>query len=473
MKKRLTFNIIIIPAIILFACQNTVHIENCNDPWTIVPQIIDSIGDITFPNDTISIVDFGAKPDGISKNTQAFAKAIEACSLKGGGVVKVPSGKFLTGAIHLKSNVNLYLEKEAEILFSNNATDFYPLVHTSWEGTELMNYSPLIYAYNCSNIAITGQGVLNGQANKTNWWPWCGSKIYGWEDGMPSQNDLQNRPRLEKLAEEGASIDERVFGEGHFLRPSFIQPFGCNKVLVQGVKIINAPFWIIHPIKCTNVIIDGVQIVSHGPNNDGCNPEYSKNVLIRNSLFNTGDDCIAIKAGRNADGRRVGIKSENIIVQNCKMIDGHGGVVIGSEISAGVRNVFAENCIMSSPELDRAIRIKTNSKRGGIIENIYARNIEVGQVKEAVLKLNMFYNVYGNQVGDFIPVIRNVCLENFRVKDGGKYGVLARGYQESPIENVTLKNIIIEKVDSAYSIQNGKNFQFIETYINGQKVEFK
>jgi polygalacturonase len=219
------------------------------------------------------------------------------------------------------------------------------------------------------------------------------------------------------------------------------------------------------------VIVDGVTVDSHGPNNDGCDPEYSKNVIIRNCTFNTGDDCIAIKAGRDADGRRVAIKSENIVVQNCKMIDGHGGVVIGSEISAGVRNVFVENCVMDSPNLDRAIRIKTNSRRGGVIENVYVRNIEVGEVKEAVLKINMFYDIYGDSTGDFLPVVQNIYLENVKVKYGGKYGILAKGYKESTIKNVTLKNVVIEKVDTIYSLENVENLKFENTYINGELMK--
>ena len=241
--------------------------------------------------------------------------------------------------------------------------------------------------------------------------------------------------------------------------------------LLKDITIINAPFWVIHPIKSENVIIDGVTVNSHGPNNDGCDPEYSKNVIIKNCTFNTGDDCIAIKAGRDADGRRVAIKSENIIVQNCKMIDGHGGVTIGSEISAGVSNVYVENCIMNSPNLDIAIRLKTNSKRGGLIENFYVRNIEIGQVKEAVLKVDMFYNVYGNQTGNFIPRIENISLENVKVKNGGKYSILAKGYKESPIKNITFKNVTIEKVGTPFSIENVTNLNFINSFINGELMK--
>jgi len=455
---------------LVLSCSKQVSAVSETSPWKKMDLIIKSIPQTHFLEKDYSITDFGAVADGKTMNTEAFAKTIKACAENGGGRVIVPNGRFLTGAIHLESNVNLHLEDKAEILFSINPKD-YPIVHTSWEGTELMNYSPLIYAKSKTNVAITGKGTLNGQANSSNWWVWSGGKSYGWQKGIPSQNDPANREVLVDMAEKGVPVSERVFGDGRYLRPSFVEFFECNTVLIKDVTIINAPFWILHPLKSNNIIIDGVTVNSHGPNNDGCDPEYSQNIIIKNCTFNTGDDCIAIKAGRDADGRRVGIPSKNIIVQNCKMIDGHGGVVIGSEISAGVNNVFVENCVMDSPNLDRVIRIKTNSKRGGVIEDVFVRNLEVGTVKECVLKLNMFYNVYGSQTGNFIPVIRNIYLENINVKNGGKYSVWAEGYKESPVENITLKNVVIHKVDSIYKLKNVKNINFINTYINEKKVE--
>jgi len=452
------------------ACAKKSFSAADNDPWKKMDLVVNSIPHTNFKNKIYNINQFGAVADGKTLNTQAFEKAIKECASNGGGQVLVPNGKYLTGAIHLESNVNLHLEDNAEILFSINPND-YPIVHTSWEGTEVMNYSPLIYAKNKTNIAITGKGTLNGQADSTNWWAWAGSKTYGWKKGTPSQNDPSNREVLVDMAEKGVPVAERVFGKGRYLRPNFIEFFDCNTALIKEVTIINSPFWILHPIKTKNMIIDGVTVNSHGPNNDGCDPEYSQNIIIKNCTFNTGDDCIAIKAGRDGDGRRVAIPSKNIIVQNCKMIDGHGGVVIGSEISAGVNHVFVENCVMDSPNLDRAIRIKTNSRRGGIIEDIYVRNLEVGTVKECVLKLNMFYNVYGSQTGNFIPTIRNVSLENITVKNGGKYSVWAEGYKESPVENITLKDVKIDKVDSVYLLKNVKNINFINTYINEKRVE--
>ncbi len=386
-------------------------------------------------------------------------------------MVVVPEGIYHTGPIHLLDNVRLHLEKGAEIKFSTIPSDYLPVVHTSFEGTELMNYSPLIYAFGKKNIAVTGEGLLNGQANNANWWQWKGSKEYGWKEGQPCQKDPSSRDRLIELSEGGTPVGERIFGEGYYLRPSFIEFFECENILIQGVRIVDAPFWVIHPIKSNNITVDGVTVESHGPNNDGCDPEYSKNILIQNCTFNTGDDCIAIKSGRNEDGRRVGIKSERIIIRGCKMIDGHGGVVMGSEISAGVSDVYVEDCIMDSPNLDRAIRIKSNSKRGGVVENIYVRNIQVGKVKEAVLKINMFYATYSEQQGKFLPVVRNITLENITVQDGGYYGIMAKGYEEFPIENITFKNVKIEKVDEAFSIEHVKNLRLIDTYANGSLLQ--
>ncbi|SHI59368.1 glycoside hydrolase family 28 protein [Pseudozobellia thermophila] len=431
--------------------------------------IINSIVVPTFPDKVFDIIEYGAISDGETNNSEAIKRAIESCHQAGGGTVLIPAGKFLTGPIHLKSNVNLHLEEGAEVLFSKNKADYLPVVHTSYEGVELMNYSPLIYAYKQKNIAITGKGTFNGQADKTNWWPWCGAERYGHIEGEPQQRDDHNLPRLRKMNENAVPYTERIFGAGHQLRPAFFQPFGCENVLAQGVTFTNAPFWVMHPIKSTNVTVDGVTVSSHGPNNDGCDPEYSKNVHIKNCVFDTGDDCIAIKSGRNDEGRRVNIPSENIVVEDCEMKDGHGGVVMGSEISAGVRNVFVRNCRMDSPELDRAIRIKTNTLRGGFVENVYVKNIQVGQVKEAVLKINTYYGIYDNQEGEHIPSIKNIYLEDIEVENGGKYGILIQGREENPVKNVTLKNVHIKGAATPMLVENSEPINFEDTTINGNK----
>lgn len=463
--------------LILASCKtekNVVQADSLKEPWVRLTEIEKAINEPFFRNANYNVIAYGAISDGKTLNTESFKKAIETCSKEGGGKVIVPKGKYLSGAIHLEDNVNFHLEEGAEILFSTNPED-YPIVHTSFEGMELMNYSPLIYAYKKKNIAVTGKGILNGQANETNWWTWKGSdtegNMYGFKKGMPSQRDASSLPALMEMADNDVPVEKRIFGKGHYLRPNFFEPFDCQNVMIQGVKIIDAPFWILHPIKCTNVIVDGVNIQSHGPNNDGCDPEYSKNVLIKNCTFNTGDDCIAIKAGRDNEGRKVGIMSENIIVRNCNMVDGHGGVVIGSEMSAGVKNVYVEDCVMDSPELDRAIRIKTNTRRGGIVDGVYVRNIKIGKVKEAVLRITLHYSVYGNQTGNFIPQVRNVFLENITVKDAGKYAIYADGLENSKIDNIVFKNIKIDKVKEAFKLKDVTNLKIIDTYIDNKKVE--
>lgn len=478
-KRELRFTKFIILSVIMInvACTDKKNAQSIaeNDPWKELEIILKNTKEPTFKNSDYSILDYGAVADGKTVCTTAFRDAIKACTEKGGGRVIVPKGIYFTGPIHLENNVNLHLEDGAEINFSTNPDDYYPLVHTSFEGMELMNYSPLIYAKNKKNIAITGNGILNGQADKTNWWPWKGKtsegNVYGYEQGQPSQLDSLNLPALMDMAQNDVPLEKRIFGNNHYLRPNFIEPFDCENVLIKGVKIINAPFWVIHPIKCTNVIVDGVTIDSHGPNNDGCDPEYSKNVIIQNCTFNTGDDCIAIKAGRDHEGRKVGIKSENIVVRNCKMIDGHGGVVIGSEMSAGVKNVFVENCHMDSPQLDRAIRLKTNTKRGGTVDGLYVRNITVGKVKQAVLHITMNYSVYaGQRDGNFIPQIKNILLENITVQNAGKYAIFADGLENSPIENITFKNVRIDTVEQNFSLKHVSNLKVIDTYVNNEKV---
>jgi len=252
------------------ACQNSAatdfsKVNNVNDPWVEMTQIVASIQAPKFQDRHFNINDFGADATGKISSTDAFINAIDKCSESGGGYVHVPKGIYKSGPIHLKSNVNLNLEEGAVIQFSTDPADYLPLVNTSFEGIELMNYSPLIYANNQSNFAITGSGILYGQASLDNWWTCKGSKDYVWTEGMPCQVDSLNLPALARMAEEGIDVKNRKFGPGHYLRPTFIEPFECQNVLIQGIKIVNAPFWIIHPYRSSDVIIDGVTVESHGP----------------------------------------------------------------------------------------------------------------------------------------------------------------------------------------------------------------
>ncbi|MEP0367373.1 MAG: glycoside hydrolase family 28 protein [Cyclobacteriaceae bacterium] len=436
------------------------------DPWNQLDSLIAQIKTTDFPEKDFIVTDFGATAGDEISDYEAIQKAIDECSAAGGGRVVVPAGTYYIKSIYLKSNVNLHLEEGSELRFSTLPEDYLPVVYTRWEGVEMMGLKPLVYAYEEENIALTGKGILNGQASNENWWPWCGAGYYGYEKGDPSQRDDDNRAALFQAGADNVPVSERIFGVDSYLRPQFFQPYKCERVLVQGVTFTNSPMWIMHPTLCNHVIIDGVSVISHGPNSDGCDPESSKNVWIKNCLFDTGDDCIAIKSGRNHDGRRVGVSSENIIIQNCVMKDGHGGVVIGSEASGGVKNVFAESCQMDSPELDRALRIKTSTERGGVIEQVYMRNVQVGQVKEAVLKFNMFYG----DPGDFMPTIRDVRVENVTVKIGGKYGILAKGYEESPITNLYVDGLTIDSVGAPYSLENVEGLIVKNYSVAGEKV---
>ncbi len=402
-------------------CART--LDNPSEGWSQAPGILAGIVAPVFPNHDFVVTDYGAVGNGTTLCTQAFANTIQACHAAGGGRVLVPSGVYLCGAIRLLSNVNLHLADDAIISFSQNPADF-PVVYTRFEGTECMNYSPLIYAFEQENIAVTGAGTLNGRADATHWWPW----------GDQSTDD---KLLLYSMADNNLPVEQRIFGAGHFLRPSMIQPYRCRNFLLQDVRILNGPMWHVHPVLCTNIIIDGITVSGAGPNNDGCNPESCDNVWIKNCTFNTGDDCIALKSGRDSDGRRINVPIKNVVVQDCIMQDGHGGVTIGSEMSGGVRNIFAERCTMSSPHLKRALRIKTNSERGGVIEHIYYRHITIGQVSEAAVIFDFYY---GDDTGDFTPILHNVELEDVNLTKSGRYGLFLRGFQRSPIQDIRLVN---------------------------------
>lgn len=424
--------------------------------WDALPALLEKIAPPTFPDRDFVITDYIREAEaGSSKQDvlPAITAAIAACHDAGGGRVVVPAGEWrVDGPIHLRSNVNLHVQAGATIRFSTDATDYLPQVLTRFEGTELMNFSPLVYAYQQENIAVTGEGTLDGGASKKNWWSWTGRGAVGQES--PIQ-------QLGRMADEGVPPAERVFGEKEQLRINFVQPYDCQNVLIEGVTVVNSPMWILHPVLCKNVTVRGVTVDSHGPNNDGCNPESCSHVLIDGCTFDTGDDCIAIKSGRNADGRRIGVPSESIVVRNCRMKDGHGGVVLGSEMSGGIRNVYVENCQMDSPELERAIRLKSNSIRGGYLENMFVRNIEVGEVSDAVVRINL---EYWNESGDHPPRVRNVFIDNVTSKKS-KYPLYLVGLPERPIENVRLTNCSFAGAKKPSIIENVANLELINTAI--------
>jgi polygalacturonase len=434
------------------------------DGWAAAENIRAQVRPPEFPERTFDIRSFGAVADGSSDNSAAFSAAIAACHKAGGGRVLVSGGSYLSGAIHLLSNVNLHITKDAAIAFITDPKAYLPAVLTRWEGMEIMGYSPLIYAFGQTNIAITGEGTLDGQANRTTWWPWKGSNFSSVDwgvAGVPTQEAARNK--LMQDMENNVPVAQRLYADGSYLRPVFVQPYNCTNVLIEGVTIINAPFWQLNPVLCKNVTVDAVTFASKGPNSDGCDPESCNGVVIKNCIFSTGDDCIAIKSGRNGDGRRINTPSENILISNCKMRHGHGGVVIGSEISGGVRNVFVEHCEMSSPELERGIRIKTNSVRGGLIENLFVRDLMIGEVKTAIV---IDFDYEEGDAGQFTPTVRNIDIRNLICQTASQV-FQVRGYQRSPIQNLHLTNCHFHNAEKIGLLEQLDNFSATNVTIKG------
>ncbi len=354
--------------------------------------------------------------------------AINACAENGGGMVVVPKGKWTSGAIHLKSNIHLHLEDGAVIVFSDRFEDYLPVVFTRWEGVECYNYSPLIYANGCENIAVTGNGTLigNGQA----WWHW--------------KKGLQQKAARELYSAQsnGLEVGERVYGtETAALRPSFIQPINCKNVLLEGFTIKDGPMWTIHPVYCENVIVRNVDVLTTGPNTDGLNPDSCRNVLIENCTFETGDDCLAINSGMNEDGWRVNRPCENIEIRNCRMTGGHGGVVIGSAMSGGVKNIYFHDCEISGTM--QGIRMKSMRGRGGYVKDVRFENIEVNGITNQAVQINMFYEFTTVEPdSDTPPEFCDITIKNVHGADN-KTGILVRGLPESPVRNITLEDIAL------------------------------
>jgi polygalacturonase len=417
--------------------------------------IVASVRRPWFPPRNFPVTAFGAVGDGATMNTAAFAAAIAACNRAGGGHVVVPAGNFLTGAIHLLSNVDLHVESGATILFSQNPADYLPVVFTRWQGIELMNYSPFIYSYGQYNIAVTGSGTLNGQADDSNWW--------SWKDLETADFDT-----LETMADDNVPVSQRIFGAGHYLPPQMVQPFASDVVLLQGVTVINPAFWTVNPNICNDVTVDGLTIGNGlGPNTDGCDPESCDRVLIQNVTFNTGDDCIAIKSGRDADGRRVNIPSQNLVIQKCNFANGHGGITLGSEMTGGVKNVYARDLTMNSANLEAGHRIKTNTLRGGYAINTNVYRITAGTIGGPLLLIQGNYDA---QTGDFPPDITDINLFDWTVDTCEGLWSIVGASATDPVGTATLDDMTITTSTVANSAQYITNLVVNDVTVGGVPV---
>ncbi|WP_317173262.1 glycoside hydrolase family 28 protein [Aestuariibaculum sediminum] len=400
-----------------------------------------------------NITVFGAKEGNINLTTKAISDAINEANKNNGGIVVIPKGEWLTKAIHLKSNVNLHLNKGAILLFSEAPKDYLPAVHSTWEGMECYNYSPLVYAYNCENIAITGEGLMK-------------SKMDVWETWFPRPKPHMNSlKRLYNLASYNKPVEERqmVNDTAHF-RPQFIQFNRSKHILLEGISIENSPFWTIHPYLSKDVVIRNLNVYAHGHNNDGVDPEMSENVLIENCVFDQGDDAIAIKSGRNQDAWRLNTPSKNIVMRNCIMKNGHQLVAIGSELSGGIENVYVENCTVENrAKMYHLVFIKTNERRGGYVKNIFVENIKAGNIANGVLGIetDVLY-----QWRDLVPTIErkltpieNIHLTNIKTTKT-QYISNIEGQKELPVKDIFLKQVIVDTLTKEKHIHsNVLNFK--------------
>ncbi|WP_082036992.1 glycoside hydrolase family 28 protein [Flavobacterium sp. MEB061] len=421
--------------------------QNSEFPTAKVDSIVNRIQLPVFPAYQINIAKLGAKGDSVTNNKAAFDKAMALCKKNNGGTIIVPKGIYkINGPIHFVSNVNLKIEKGAKIKFSDNPQDYLPLVLTSWEGTILYNYSPLIYAYECNNIAITGEGTIDGEGGKT--WKTFKAK------------EAKGKDLSREMNHNNAALKDRKFGEGYFLRPQMIQFFKCKNILVENVRIENSPFWCLHLLKSESITVRGISYKSRNYNNDGIDPEYAKDVLIENVTFDNGDDNVAIKAGRDHEGRaNSATPSQNIVIRNCNFKGLHG-VVLGSEMSAGIQNVYVENC-KTVGYLKRGIYIKTNADRGGYIKNIFVRNIQLDEVEDC---LYMTANYHGEGSG-YQSDISNIHFSNIKCNKASESGIVIQGFPEKKIRNISLKNIEIKSAKNAISNENAENVLMTDVFI--------
>ena len=414
-----------------------------------------------------NVMDYGAKADGKFKNTEVIAKMIDQLAKEGGGTIYFPAGVYLTGPIHFKNNIALFIDAGATLKFSDDFDDYLPMVKSRWEGTVCMNFSPLFYGEKLENITIQGRGTIDGNGQK--WWDFYGNlreenRKYG---EVRTQSKWQKMHR--ELNKETIQPATWMWDNNNFLRPSMIQFFDSKNIMIKDVTLINSPFWTINPELCDNVTVTGVTIKNPPTsyNTDGINPSSCSNVHISNCHISVGDDCITLKSGRDEDGRKIARPAENITITNCTMLNGHGGVVIGSEMSGDVRKVTISNCVFDGT--DRGIRIKSMRGRGGIVEEIRVSNIVMKNIILEAFMMNMFYQESPLEpVSERTPKFRNIHLSDITVSESNQAGKFL-GLDELHMENITLSNINIE-AKKGFELRNVKNIKFSDIVVNTENV---
>lgn len=447
----------LIGIIVIFACSDAHHPVATREVQVKAPFPMPAIKIPDFTGCTrFSITDFGADSLSQGKTSRAIAQAIDAAHKANGGVVVIPKGTWPTGQVHLKSKVNLHLDEGATLEFSGNPEDYLPPVATSWEGMECMNYSPLIYAYGCENIAITGPGTL--MARMEVWRTWFSRP-------PAHMNALK---RLYTMAAKDVPVKERVMlDDSSHLRPHFIQFNRCRQVLMDSVRIENSPFWTIHPYHSNDVVIRNVQVKAHGHNNDGVDPEMVQNVLIESCIFDQGDDAIAVKAGRNQDAWRLDRPTRNLVIRNILVRNGHQLLAIGSELSGGIENVYLANSrVEPGAKLNHLVYIKTNERRGGFVRQIFADGIQAGAIDKGILGIetDVLY-----QWRDLVPTyerrltpISGIHLSDIHASEA-EFVSRIQGQPEIPVTEVTLQNVQVDSLRGPEAI--------VQEYVEGLRIE--
>jgi polygalacturonase len=431
-----------------------------HEPWRRLPEILERIRPPVFPPARFDVTRFGASAGGGADSRAAFTSAILACWRAGGGKVVVPPGKYrLDGPLYLRSNVNLHLMPDAVLRFSTDPAHYLPEVLVRWEGTRCFNYSPLIYSYQERNIAITGAGVIDGQAT---------DEQGGWMKMVRSAPEL-SKETLRSMGRGGLPVEKRIFGALSNLRPQMFHAYACANILIEGVTFLRSPFWTVHPAFCTNVTVRGITVEGNRPtklnNDDSVLPDSSHYVLIEKSTFDSLCDGVGIKAGRDNDAWG-GMACENIVVRNCNLRRSWGAIVVGSEVSGGIRNVFIENNVIG--EARYALYIKSNAFRGGVVENLYFRNNRIGQVEDCIRMESNFADVAKHK---HITPFRNFHFERISCADASGAGISSDGLSGLPISDVHFRDVTIHKARKPVVISNTRRYSFHNVTVSAKRIQ--
>ncbi|MFV0521688.1 MAG: glycoside hydrolase family 28 protein [Mangrovibacterium sp.] len=410
----------------------------------------------------------GANAKGNKLCTKLINKTIQKASERGGGTIYFPAGTYVTGAIEMADNITLYLEAGAVLSFTTDFEEYLPFKKVRWEGIFMNTFKPLIYGDSLKNVAIKGEGVLEG--NGKVWWDTVKQEQYKiWREGSIGEPNKYQKMwgdqniGLKVDAYYGKSLQHRFF------RPPFVQFLASENIQITGVTFKDSPFWTINPVGCENLLIDGITINNpdDGWNTDGINPSSCKDVRISNCKISVGDDCVTIKSGRDGDGRAYGKPCENITISNCIMLAGHGGVVIGSEMSGGVKNITITGCVFDGT--DAGIRLKSSRGRGGVVENIRINNIIMRNIQKIAFIFNLYYDKdqTPEQVSERTPIFRNIHIDNVTGVDVNVAGKL-HGIEEMPVSNISLSNIQME-AKTGFHAELGNDIEFHNVDIATEK----